>query len=334
MGDDAWDFERPQAARRGSDKNERWPEARGETEATSARARAIGLGWFSVLLGTGQIVAPAAVATLIGARPNRANRSILQTFGARELTAGLGLLARPRAGWLWARVAGDVMDIAVLAAMLGKRKRQRASTWLSLASVAGVTLLDAKTAWDQGKEDAKRTAAARRIHLTAAITINRPPDEVYRFWHDFRNLPQFMDHIESVEMTDGHSRWRAKGPARTAVEWEAETTIDRPGQMIAWRSSEGTALPNTGSVTFAPAAKGLGTNLRVELRYDPPAGRLGAAIAKFFSEVPEQMIKNDLRRLKQIMETGEVVHSDASIHQGRHPARPAGDDEHTRRMGR
>jgi uncharacterized membrane protein len=336
MQTDASDFDLLDAAERPGTHSPPREKADGEPAAGSARARATGLGWFSVALGASELLAPAVVASLIGARPNRVSRSILQTFGVRELAAGMGILTRPRAGWLWARVAGDVLDIAALAAVLGTRKRTRATTWLSLASVVGVTILDAKTALELSRSgEVPRTSPKRGVHFTAATTINRSTDEVYHFWHDFRNLPRFMANIESVDVTDGHSRWRAKGPVGSTLDWEAETTIDRPGEMIAWRSSEGAELPNSGSVTFAPAPGGRGTNLRVELRFDPPAGPIGAAVARLFSGVPEQMIKNDLRRLKQIIETGEVVHSDASVHKGRHPARPAErDDRKARKVGR
>jgi uncharacterized membrane protein len=121
---------------------------------------------------------------------------------------------------------------------------------------------------------------------------------------------------------NGRSHWRAKGPAGTGVEWDADITVDRPGETLAWQSREGADVPNSGSVTFSRAPGGRGTEIRVELRYHPPAGRFGAAIAKLFGEEPSQQIEGDLRRLKQVLETGEVVHSDASIHRGMHPARP------------
>jgi uncharacterized membrane protein len=100
-------------------------------------------------------------------------------------------------------------------------------------------------------------------------------------------------------------------------------TLDQPGQRIAWRSVEGTTnVPNRGVVRFAPAPGDRGTEVEVELKYEPPVGALGAAVAKLFGEEPSQQIASDLRRLKQVLETGEVLHSDASIHPGLHPARP------------
>jgi uncharacterized membrane protein len=281
------------------------------------------LGWFSVGLGASQILAPEAVARLIGSRPSRRTKRTMRMFGVRELTAGMGILASSRPGWLWARVVGDVVDITLLSALLGAPKSERRKSVMSLASVVGVTLLDVKTARDLGRlRDGTASTSARGIHVVRAITVNRAPEEVYRFWHDFPNLPRFMAHLESVEVVDGRSHWRAKGPAGTMIEWDADITVDRPGEIIAWHSRDGADVPNSGSVIFLPAPGGRGTEVRVELRYRPPAGSVGAAIAKLFGEEPGQQIQGDLRRLKQVLETGEVVHSDASVHRGRHPARP------------
>ena len=288
----------------------------------AARRRARALGWFSLGLGAAEIVAPRAVARAMGTRAGKTNRATLRAFGLRELACGIGILARPRAPWFWARLVGDVVDIAFLARVWSGRRTRRIYTMSSLASVVGITLLDVKTAFDlRGAGSA--LALGRGIHVTRTITVNRPPAEVYRFWHDFQNLPRFMEHLESVRVVDGRSHWRAKGPAGRSVEWDADITVDRPNDTIAWRSSEDAKVPNSGSVTFASAPGGRGTEVRVELRYQPPAGRLGAAVAKLFGEEPAQQIEGDLRRFKQVLETGEVVHSDASMHRGRHPARPA-----------
>jgi uncharacterized membrane protein len=211
------------------------------------------------------------------------------------------------------------MDIALLAGVLGARRTDRPRTMGSLGSVLGITLLDAKTALDLGRST---RVAEGGVHVSHAITINRRPEEVYRFWHDLENLPRFMAHLESVRVFDGRSRWRAKGPSGTTFEWEAEVVIDRPNELIAWRSREGSEVMNRGSVKFLPAPGGRGTEVRVELRYDPPAGRLGKAVATVLGREPAQEMEGDLRRLKQVMEIGEVLHSDASIHRGMHAARP------------
>ncbi len=162
------------------------------------------------------------------------------------------------------------------------------------------------------------------IRVRKSITVNRPADEVYGFWRNFENLPRFMHHLESVQVTGaGRSHWKAKAPAGTSVEWDAETTEDRPNELIAWRSVEGADVSNAGEVRFVPAPGGRGTEIHVDLRYDPPAGKLGALVAKLFGEEPNQQVDGDLRRFKQVLEIGEVLYSDASIAGGLHPAQPS-----------
>lgn len=161
------------------------------------------------------------------------------------------------------------------------------------------------------------------MQVQQAVTINRPPEDVYRFWHDFQNLPRFMMHLESVQVVGNkRSHWKAKAPAGTTVEWDAETTEDRANELIAWRSLEGSQIENEGTVHFTPAPAGRGTEVRVDLRYDAPGGKAGALVAKLFGEEPEQQVKAELRVFKQVMETGEVTQSDATIHGKPHPARP------------
>jgi uncharacterized membrane protein len=135
-----------------------------------------------------------------------------------------------------------------------------------------------------------------------------------------------MAHLESVQVLDDRrSHWKAKAPAGTTVEWDAETIEDRPNELIAWRSLPDATVPNSGTVRFKDAPGDRGTEVLVQLSYQPPGGKVGALIAKLFGEEPKQQVKGDLRRFKQVMETGEIVHSDASIHRGPHPAYPPKD---------
>jgi len=146
-----------------------------------------------------------------------------------------------------------------------------------------------------------------------AITVNQSPEKVYAQWRDFERLPTFMYHLESVQTTgDGRSHWVAKGPVGTTVEWDAEITEDVPGKSIAWRSLDGASVENSGSVRFLPAPGGRGTEVYVQLQYSPPAGAVGKVVAKLFGEEPNQQLSDDLRRFKQIVETGEIARSDAS----------------------
>jgi uncharacterized membrane protein len=234
--------------------------------------------------------------------------------------SGVGILTeRKPAGWVWSRVAGDAMDLSLLCAALASDENDRGRLAVAAASVIGVTALDMYDAQKLGAEPGPHGG----LDYVNAITINRTPEELYRFWRDFRNLPRFMEHLESVEVIDEkRSHWKAKAPAGTTVEWDAEIVEETPNELISWRSLEGSTVENYGTVRFTRAPGDRGTEVRVEVEYNPPAGALGAAIAKLFGEAPEQQIKGDLCRFKQVMETGEVVKSDSSIYRGPHPAQP------------
>jgi uncharacterized membrane protein len=282
--------------------------------------RVEGLGWFSIGLGLAQLVAPRQVAALIGAEEDERTEQWMRAFGAREFLCGVGLLSKTNVGvWAWARVGGDVVDLAVLGKGLAEEPDNE-RLWGAAASVLGVTLLDVKTAIDlsRGGKQPWRDGIA----VQQGITINRPASEVYEFFRDLENLPRFMSHLESVRVTNGRSHWKATGPLGVRFEWDAEVIEDRPNQLISWRSIKGSEVPNQGTVHFRPGPDDT-TELLVDLRYDPPAGAIGSTIAKLFGTEPGQEISADLRRLKQVLETGEVLHSDSSIHRGMHPAQPS-----------
>lgn len=138
-----------------------------------------------------------------------------------------------------------------------------------------------------------------------SVTINEPVEILYRFWRNLENLPRFMRHLESVErVTATLSRWRAKGPGGTTVEWNAEIINEVPNQVIGWRSIEGSDVVSAGSVHFDDAGQGRGTRVRVRLQYSPPGGKVGAAIAKLLGRDPASEIREDLRQFKQLVESG------------------------------
>ncbi len=141
-----------------------------------------------------------------------------------------------------------------------------------------------------------------------SVTIDRPREELYQFWRQFENLPRFMHNIRSVEVADGgRSHWIVEAPAGKTVEWDSEITADEPAQLIAWRSLEGASVRNSGQVEFRDSPEGRGTVVTVTLTYDPPGGSLGQLIAKLFQKEPKIQARQDLRRFKQLMETGEVA---------------------------
>lgn len=146
-----------------------------------------------------------------------------------------------------------------------------------------------------------------RVHVTKTITINKSPAELYAFWRNFENLPQFMTHLESVKRIDNmRSVWTAKAPLGTTVEWTAEVTSDRENERIGWKSVEKSDVPNSGVVEFLPTSD-RGTEVKVTLTYEVPGGKAGALLAKVFGEEPEQQITEDLRRLKQLLESGTIM---------------------------
>lgn len=154
---------------------------------------------------------------------------------------------------------------------------------------------------------ARTTEVRQRIEVVKSLTVNRPPEELYRFWRNFENLPTAMRHLESVTVRDDRrSHWAVKGSAGTRVEWDAEIVNEKANQLIAWRSCEGSDIDHWGVVRFVSAPGGRGTQVRVELEYEPVGGTFGSTVAKLFGEEPGRQIGDDLRRFKQLMETGEV----------------------------
>lgn len=267
------------------------------------------LGWLSIALGVPQMAAPKRVARMIGIADGDRTRSTMRAIGLREIAAGIGILSRAQpARWLWARVAGDAMDLTLLGLA---REARRSRVGVTMAAVAGLTLIDELLASRASR--AHRATKGTGVHVKKAVTVRRPREEVYAFWRDLTNLPRFMTHLERVRTTDArHSHWVAKAPAGTTVEWDAAIVDDQPGERIAWQSLEGAIVPNAGSVHFADAPGDRGTEIVVELDYDPPGGAVAAKIAKLFGEEPALQVADDLRRLKQVLETGEVVRSEGS----------------------
>ena len=212
--------------------------------------------------------------------------------------------------------AGSLLTVALLREALRSHGSRFDRLKVATAAVAGITVLDTLYLFGW------RRRKPRIVALRASVTIRRPADDIYRFWRELRNLPIFMSRLDSVTEVDGHSVWRAWGPAGVRAEWEAEIVADKANERIAWRSLEGATIPNHGAVEFREAPRGRGTEVRLEIVFEPPGGAIGAAFTRLLDEFPEQMMRSDLRRLKQLFETGEIVRSDASIHHGRHAARP------------
>ena len=159
---------------------------------------------------------------------------------------------------------------------------------------------------DRGSDTRERLGGHRGVHVEASVTIRRPVAEVYRFWRNLENLATFMEHLEQVvEREEGISHWVARGPAGVAAEWDARIINDIDNKLIAWQSLEGSMISTAGSVNFTESV--LGTTVRVHFQYDPPAGRLGDAVARLFGEDPNRTVQEDLQRLKKLLEPQPIV---------------------------
>lgn len=154
---------------------------------------------------------------------------------------------------------------------------------------------------------AAKLPATRGITVEESVVVNVPRQTVYCCWRELTNLPRFMSHLESVTTgKPGRSTWVAKAPLGTRVEWSAEIINDRQDELIAWRSLPGSTVTNHGLVRFADGPGGQGTEVKVLLEYNPPAGAVGATFARLFGENPSQQVASDLRRFKQLLEAGEI----------------------------
>ena len=188
---------------------------------------------------------------------------------------------------------------------------------MSTETVSRATQSDAPlTAAVHQRDVAHQAAEARGWHEAAlvgrTVTINRPRAELYAFWRDFNNLAVFMENIDSVQsLDDKRSHWSVKAPGGKTVEWDALITEDAAESLIAWEAAPGADIKNTGRVEFFDAAPGRGTEVRVTIVYDPPGGEIGKLIAKLFQKEPKVQARRDLRRFKQLMETGEISISKA-----------------------
>ncbi|MEH1946930.1 MAG: SRPBCC family protein [Nostoc sp.] len=145
------------------------------------------------------------------------------------------------------------------------------------------------------------------IKVEKTVTINKSAEELYRFWHNFENLPTFMKHLKSVRVyNEKRSHWIANAPLGNSVEWDADILEDRENEFISWASVEGADVDNSGFVRFKKAPGDRGTEVKIVLEYNLPGGALAATVAKLFGEEPEQQIGDELRRFKMLMETGEI----------------------------
>ena len=191
-------------------------------------------------------------------------------------------------------------------------QRKRAGSGAAFWSAAGLAVVGGL--WLAGRNRRHQDQSAlpahhqtRDVRLESRITINRPPEAVYRFWKDFRNLPNIMTFIDTVEPQEGDvTRWVSKvSPAGPTLEWESEIVDDVPGRLLAWRSLEGSDLQNWGTVIFRPSRDGLATELSLALNFSPH-NRIATRAAHFMSQLEEAVLNDNLRQLKEELENGEI----------------------------
>ena len=157
------------------------------------------------------------------------------------------------------------------------------------------------------------TGRPKALHIKESIRVNLPKQQVFTIWDQLENLPSFMHHLETVERLPGNrSRWVARAFDNVGkIEWFAETTSRREGEILKWRSVPGSMVDNAGEVIFIDAPEGNGTEVHATISYLPPAGDAGRLVAKLFSNVFEQMVRDDLHRFKSMIETGELRADDS-----------------------
>lgn len=202
----------------------------------------------------------------------------------------------------WASIVGG-------SAMVLMGLQQRSLRGILTAIAGGGLAYHGATA-DKSLQDkvVDATGINKAIRVEKTVTIDKSAEELYNYWHNFENLPTFMKHVRSVQVLDmRRSHWVANAPLGQTIEWDADIINDQPNQLIAWASEEGAQVNNSGFVRFSPAPGDRGTEVKVVMEYNVPGGMVTAEIAKLFGEEPEQQIGDELRRFKQLMETGEIA---------------------------
>ena len=270
----------------------------------NAERRSRGLGWFSIALGLVEVAAPRALARAIGVPDDDETRDTLFAVGLREIASGMGILSRPdSAGWLWARVGGDVMDLALLGSALRSDNANPNRIAAATAAVVGVTAVDYITGQElrRGQNghargwNTEQDRKSGKVQVTQAITINRPVKEVYGFWRNFRTCRASWITSNRCRCWTTGARIGGQGTGRDRRRVGCRDHRGRPDELIAWRSlrMRSQKLPDRSASRGRRATRHRDPR-RAALRARRAAS-LGATIAKLFGEEPGQQVKSDLR---------------------------------------
>lgn len=305
------------------------PDGQGEKRPTAALDLSRALGWASLGLGIAQLAAPQRLADLAGLADGSRTRAIVRLLGLREAATGAGILAGANpVPWMWGRVGGDAIDLALIASAIDTRGTNRTRLAGAAAITAGMTAIDAICSARLTMAPAPRPAPpAEAVRVATAITVQAPSRRVYEALANAQTLPRFVESFAEIDVQDQRlTRWTVTLPGGMPLHWDVELTEEAPGERIAWRTREGSAFPASGQIDLRPSPANQGTEVRFTAAFDPPGGELGAKIGDLFTGAIGTKIHNDLRRFKQLIDLGEIVQSDASVAGGPHPARPSAED--------
>jgi uncharacterized membrane protein len=264
------------------------------------------LGWFSVGLGLAELVAAGRLSRTLGLgdRPG-----LVRAYGMREIANGAGLLAqRRRAPWLWARVGGDLLDMATLGAALRPSNKRRNQAAAATVTVAAITALDLYSARQLSKSNGATSGAeAAAVEIERSITIGKPAPELDRLWRDPATVSRSMGGFAEVAAAgEGRMRWTMPGRKGQNLSWETQLIEDRPGELQRWRSLPDAPVSNEGQVRFRPAPGDWGTEVTLRVRLAPTEGTSGGAAMKFLRTAPKLLAGQALHRFKSLAETGEI----------------------------
>lgn len=269
-----------------------------------------GLGYFSIGLGLTEVAATDKLAESIGIAD--LPLGVMRVMGIREIANGIGILAAPREPrWMWSRVAGDAIDLTLLLLALVSPRTSRKRLTGALVAVAGVTLLDAVCARllsrrPYRKVSRKWLTGGRGLRIQKSISINSSPADLYRFCREPSNLARIATSVQSVTADgDRQLRWRVRRPGESPIEWRTQIIDDRPNELISSRLLDSAPIEVSGSIRFSPGPDNRGTIVRVEILRRPLTAGIGTSLQVLGSRM-EFYVSEALRRLKALMETGEI----------------------------